>query len=118
VRRDDGFVTVAVIGLAALLLGVAALLATLGTVAVARHRAAAAADLAALAGARHLLDGTSCTAAARVAQAQSGELQTCVVDSTSVTVEVGVRVGSLGVARARARAGPSTGGERGNGSVL
>jgi secretion/DNA translocation related TadE-like protein len=109
VRREGGFVTVAVVGLAAVLVAVGALLATLGTVAVARHRAAAAADLAALAGARHLLDGTACDAARRVVQAEPAVLEDCRADGTSVTVRVGVRVGALGTARARARAGPSAG---------
>ncbi|MFN2538117.1 MAG: Rv3654c family TadE-like protein [Mycobacteriales bacterium] len=117
-RRDGGFVTVAVLSLVGVLVAVAALLATLGTVAVARHRAAAAADLAALAGARHLLDGTACTAAARVAAAQSAVLENCRLDGAAVCVEVGVRVGVLGTARARARAGQSPTGQPGNGSEL
>ena len=106
-RREGGFVTIAVLGLAGVLLAVTGLLATLGTVAVARHRAASAADLAALAAAQHLRDGTPCAAAARLAAAQSAVLTGCRVDTGSVTVEVGVRVGALGTARARARAGAS-----------
>jgi secretion/DNA translocation related TadE-like protein len=108
-RREDGFVTVAVIGLLALLVGVGSLLATLGTVAVARHRAASAADLAALAAAGHLLDGTACDAARTVARAASAVLLRCERGATSVSVEAGVRVGPFGTARARARAGPSPG---------
>lgn len=108
--RDDGFVTVAVLGLAGALVAVGALGATLGTVAVARHRAASAADLAALAGARHLLDGTAC-AQARAAAARNGaELARCRVDGSRVDVEVALRVGPLGTARARSAAGPSAGG--------
>jgi len=114
VRREGGFATLAVLGLAGVLLAVTVLLATLGTVGVARHRAASAADLAALASARHLLDGTSCPAAARVAAAQSAVLLGCRVGTGSVTVEVAVRVGSLGTARARARAGTSANGQTGN----
>lgn len=104
-RRDGGFATVAVLGLTAVLLAVGALLTTLGTIAVARHRAASAADLAALAGARHVLEGTACAAAARVAALQSAVLEDCVADGTQLTVRVGVPVGPLGTARARARAG-------------
>jgi secretion/DNA translocation related TadE-like protein len=109
VKREAGFVTVAVVGLAAVLVAAGALVATLGTVAVARHRAAAAADLAALAGARHLLDGTACDAARRVATAAPAVLEDCRADGTSVTVRVAIRVGGLGTARARARAGLSGG---------
>ena len=109
VRREGGFVTVAVLGLALVLLAVAALLATLGTVAVARHRAASAADLAALAGALHLVDGRACDAAGAVVAASSAQLLDCRADGSAVVVVVGVRVGALGTARARARAGPTTG---------
>lgn len=56
-RREAGFVTVAVAGLTLVLVAFSAVVATLGAVAVDRHRAAAAADLAALAGAGHVLDG-------------------------------------------------------------
>jgi secretion/DNA translocation related TadE-like protein len=114
VRREDGFVTVAVLGLATVLVAVSALLAMLGTVAVARHRAASAADLAALAGARHLRDGTACDAAERVARAATAVLEDCRVGSSDVTVRVGIRVGLLGTARARARAGPAADRPNGN----
>jgi secretion/DNA translocation related TadE-like protein len=105
-RSEPGFVTVVVVALVAVLVAAGALLATLGTVAVARHRAASAADLAALAGAQHLLDGTACDRAARVARAASAVLLRCVQGATSVTVVTGVRVGQLGTAWATARAGP------------
>lgn len=105
-RRQEGFVTVVVVGLAAVLVGAAALLATLGAVAVARHRAASAADLAALAAAGHLLDGTACGEARRVARAAGAELVVCRPEATTVLVITAVRLGSLGTARARARAGP------------
>jgi secretion/DNA translocation related TadE-like protein len=109
VRRDEGFVTVAVVGLAAVLVAVSALLATLGAVAVARHRAASAADLAALAAAGHVLDGTACEAAREVARAAGAELTDCRPEGTTVLVVAAVRVGALGTARARARAGPGSG---------
>lgn len=105
--RDRGFATVAVLGLGAVLLALAVLVSALGTVAVARHRAASAADLAALAGARHVVDGGACRAAARTALAQAAALESCRVDGPSVSVQVGVRVGTWGTARARARAGPT-----------
>ena len=115
-RRDDrGFVTVAVVGLSLVLLAVSALVATLGSVAVARHRAAAAADLAALAAAAHALEGqaTACAAARRVAASQASELRRCAVDGVTALVEVAVRPGGrlagLGEAVGRARAGPATG---------
>jgi len=104
VKGEDGFVTVAVLGLLGVLVAVAALVATLGAVAVARHRAASLADLAALAGARHLADGTACEAARKIADEG---LEQCRVEGSRVTVQVGVRVGSLGTARARAAAGPA-----------
>jgi secretion/DNA translocation related TadE-like protein len=108
VKREAGFVTVAVAGLVLVLVAFSAVVATLGAVAVARHRAAAAADLAALAGAAHVLDGSAraCGEARLVASAQSAALSSCRLDGAVVTVEVAVRLGRLGAARARARAGP------------
>ena len=108
-----GFVTVAVVGLAAVLVGTASLLTTLGVVAVARHRAASAADLAALAGARHLLDGSACSVARSVAAAQGAYLVACSAGSDAVSVVAAVDVGLLGSARARARAGPVGGNQLG-----
>ena len=111
-RRDDGFVAVATAGLALVLVSIAALVASLGAVAVARHRAAAAADLAALAAAGHAYDGTGCAAAERVAQAQGAVLETCRLAGGNAYVVVSVRpsgrLGELGRARGQARAG-STG---------
>jgi len=104
-RDEHGFVTVAVLGLTAVLLGIATLLTTLGVIAVARHRAASAADLAALAGADHLVDGTACAVARRAAVAQSATLESCAADGISVTVVAAVEIPGLGTARARARAG-------------
>jgi secretion/DNA translocation related TadE-like protein len=108
VRDERGFVSVAVIGLAAVLLAVGTLVATLGAVAVARHRAAATADLAALAGARHALEGAdrACAAAAETARRQHGVLEACTLEGDDVQVVVSVRLGPLGSARARAEAGP------------
>jgi secretion/DNA translocation related TadE-like protein len=94
---------VAVVGMAAVLVGAAV---------VARHRATAAADLAALAAAVRAVEGAdACATAARFAGRNAAELTACtawpdaVVD---VAVRVPVRLGRLGVltATARARAGP------------
>jgi secretion/DNA translocation related TadE-like protein len=113
-REEDGFVAVATAGLVLVLVCVAALLASLGAVAVARHRAASAADLAALAAAQHVLEGqvVACRRAQQVADAQGAALRFCVVDGQEVSVEVTVRpagrIGELGPARARAKAGPDS----------
>jgi secretion/DNA translocation related TadE-like protein len=111
VKDDDGFVAIALAGFVLVLVSVAVVVTSLGAVAVARHRAAAAADLAVLAGAAHVLDGTSCRAAAQVAQAQGATVDSCEVQGQEVTVVVSVRpagsLGRLGVARARSRAGPA-----------
>ncbi len=111
--RDDGFVAVATAGLVFVLLGVATLVAGLGAVAVARHRAATTADLAALAAAQHAVNGAgeACGVAEQVAVAQGARIVDCRLDGSVATVEVSVRppgrLGSLGPARARARAGPA-----------
>lgn len=110
--RSGGFVTVAVLGLAMALLAFGGLLAALGAVAVARHRAAAAADLSALAAAGHVLEGPSgaCAAAARVARAQAAALVTCTTIGSTVEVRVRVTppgpIGRLGAATSTAIAGP------------
>lgn len=109
---DSGFATIVVLGLAGALLSFGALLATLGAVAVARHRAGAAADLAALAAAGHLLEGAgpACSAASRVAGAQGASVLSCSLDGEAVTVVAEVRpagsLGRFGAARSTARAGP------------
>jgi secretion/DNA translocation related TadE-like protein len=114
VRDDRGFVAVAVVGLAAVLLAAGLLVTTLGAVAVARHRAASAADLSALAGAQHVLDGTACDAARRVASAQHAVLTDCSVAGSEVSVVAAVQVPGLGTAEARAKAGPVSGRTAGN----
>ena len=107
---EAGFATIVVLGLAGALLAFGALLACLGAVAVARHRAAAAADLAALAAAGHLLEGTAraCSVASAVARGQAATLLSCASDGTTVTVVAEVRppgsLGRLGAARSTARA--------------
>jgi secretion/DNA translocation related TadE-like protein len=111
-ERDDGFVAIAVAGLALVLVAVGLLVAALGAVAVARHRAAAAADLAALAAAQHVVEGSAaaCGAAERVAAAQGARVASCRLTGPEVevvaTVRPAGRLSLLGTARARARAGP------------
>lgn len=110
-KADEGFVAVAFAGLVMVLVCVTALLAALGAVAVARHRAASAADLAALAAAQHAAEGSgpACRAAQLVAQAQGAQLISCQLDGTQVLLQVRVtpsgRLGELGSALATARAG-------------
>lgn len=114
-RRDEGFVAIAVAGLVLVLLSVSFLVACLGAVAVARHRAAAAADLAALAAAAHALEGqaSACEVAGSIADAQAARLEQCRLEGTDAVVIVSVRpaggVGDLGRARAQARAGTRQG---------
>jgi secretion/DNA translocation related TadE-like protein len=84
----------------------------IGTAALARHRAQAAADLAALAAAVRLPLGpvAACGQARRLAAAMGAVLTGCDVDQLDVVVTTTVRTsGRLGgVARASARAGPSS----------
>ena len=107
-----GSATVLVLALAGLLAVVGGLGATVGAVAVARHRAAAVADLAALAAADRALAGevTACAAARRAAAAGSAVLDSCrltgQVADVAVTVRPAGALGSWGVARSHSRAGP------------
>lgn len=111
-REDCGFVTVAVVGLLVVLLVLGGLTATLGSIAVLRHRAAAAADLAALAAAKHAIEGpqVACAAARAVARAQGADLRSCRLEGWDATVAVRIpghgRLAGLGSANGRARAGP------------
>lgn len=122
-RAEDGAGTVAVLGLVAALLTVALGAAALLSAVVAGHRAAAAADLAALAGAAALASagdlvpsgggaappgGGACAAAERVARANGALVTSCVVQGLEVWVGTTAAPAwpGLGVATARARAGP------------
>ena len=98
------------VGLAFVLLGLAC--ATVGVAAIGRHRAQTAADFGALAGAARTLEGpdAACSRATEIATANGGRLTSCAVQGFDVvvTVEVDVRLPrGLGVAKARARAGPT-----------
>lgn len=84
-----------------------------GAAVIARHRAQAAADLASLAAAGRLVDGAdaACAHASAVASAMNSVVTQCVVDQLDVTVTVDVPVAfgriGIGTARAAARAGPA-----------
>ena len=95
---------------AVLLLTVSGLV--LASAVLASHRARAAADLAALAAAGALARGApagvACASAAQVAVANHGRVQQCVASGVEVQLSVAVPAGmrGLGIATARARAGP------------
>nr|WP_063049478.1 Rv3654c family TadE-like protein [Nocardia arthritidis] len=113
--REDGLATVftclALVGL----IGVTLLIAQVGVVVVARHRAQAAADSAALAAAGALVAGVeaACAEADDVARRMGTRMRVCVAAEWDVTVAVerNVPIGLYGdrVVRASARAGPVEG---------
>lgn len=112
-RRDRGSASLLVLAVVLMATLGAWAVITVGSAAVARHRAESAADLAALAGADVLLGraaGEPCRAADRVARRARAALVGCLVGPATVTVEVEVRpagpVARVGPARARSRAGP------------
>jgi secretion/DNA translocation related TadE-like protein len=80
---------------------------------VARHRAASVADLSALAAASsvHLGSAPACEAARKIAHRSSAQLLECRLVGDVVEVVTSVRppgrLGELGAATARARAGPA-----------
>lgn len=82
---------------------------------LASHQARAAADLAALAAAGALIGGRSasaaCESAVRVAESNHARVQQCLAFGTEARLRVAVTAGvpGLGVATARARAGPDPG---------
>jgi secretion/DNA translocation related TadE-like protein len=84
-----------------------------GAAVIARHRAQTAADLASLAAAARLANGAdaACAQASAVARAMNTGVAQCVVDQLDVTVTVDVPVAlgriGMGTARAAARAGPA-----------
>ena len=109
---DTGAVAVLVVALAAVLALVGSTVSALAAVAVARQRAAATADLAALAGAQRALQGPAeaCRRAAEIAVANAATVLHCRLSGDTVEVVVEVRppgrLGQLGAASSRARAGP------------
>lgn len=139
-EAESGSASIWVLAMAAIILLAAASAGLGGAAVAARHRAGAAADLASLAAASWVarqvtapraagvdsggesgvasgVDGggdaaAACGAARRVAASNGATLNGCVVDGSTVTVEVASPVqglvGALGaVATARARAGPA-----------
>lgn len=113
VRGDRGAAALLVLAVAALLALFGAVSSSVAAVGVARQRAAAVADLAALAGAAHALEGpaAACAWAGRTAARDAASLRTCRVQGDVVTVVAEVRppgrLGLLGNATGRARAGPA-----------
>lgn len=113
-RGDAGVAAVLVLALAGVLTLVSAGSASLAAVAVARQRAASAADLSALAAAdrARLGQDVACAQARRIAQAAGARLGTCTLTGEIAEVQAQVRppgrLGLLGEASARARAGPTT----------
>lgn len=113
---DAGSGTVLVLTAASVLLLIGTVLASLAAVGVARHRAASVADLSALAAASsaHLGSGPACDAAREVADRSSARLVECRVVGDVAYVVASVRppgrLGELGAATARARAGPASSG--------
>lgn len=109
---DAGIATVLVLGLTVVLLAVAAVLASLGSLLVARHQATSAADLAALSVAQHALEGeeAACAAARTVAGAQGATVVRCHLEPdldavVTVAVPLPGRLEPLGRVTAVARAG-------------
>jgi secretion/DNA translocation related TadE-like protein len=111
VERDGGYSTVLAVGLILVILTMGGLVATLGGITVARHRAEATADLAALAVAKHALEGQdgACAAARRLVAKQGATLLECRLDGLDAVVVVAVvppgRAAAFGLVRGRARAG-------------
>jgi secretion/DNA translocation related TadE-like protein len=109
---DRGAAAVLVLAMAAVLVLAGATVTAVAAVAVARQRAATVADLAALAAAQRALEGQvdACTRAARTAAANGARLTSCRLDGDVAEVVAEVRppgrLGELGAARSRARAGP------------
>ncbi len=112
---DRGSATVLGAAMVAVLVLCLAVVGALLSAVEASHRARAAADLAALAAAGALLDPAvdraPCAVAGDLAGRNGGQLRSCDVHGDTVTVSVTVApaVSALGVATARARAGPASG---------
>jgi secretion/DNA translocation related TadE-like protein len=112
VCRDRGSVTIWAAALAGLIWFGSSAAVLYGSAIAGRHQTETAADLAALAAAVHVPDGSgdACATAGTIARRNGGSLRSCRVvgDDAEVTVSRRVRLGSLGLltAVARARAGP------------
>ncbi|MFN2494313.1 MAG: Rv3654c family TadE-like protein [Pseudonocardiaceae bacterium] len=112
-ERDRGSATIWAAGAIAVLMSVVVVGLHLGGVILARHQAESAADLAALAGAGAVLAGEqqACGQARRVTDRMRVQLVSCRARGADVLVEVTARpvgrLGDLGEATGRARAGPA-----------
>ncbi|MEV6324350.1 Rv3654c family TadE-like protein [Nocardia sp. NPDC051787] len=112
VHGENGVGTVFAGSALVALLGATLLIAHVGAVVVARHRAQAAADMAALAAASALVQGVdpACAEADEVARRMGTRIRICAAAEwdVTVTVETNVPIGLYGdrSVRAIARAGP------------
>ena len=111
--RDHGSASVVMVGVIGVVVSTTAGALVLAGVVRASHQARLGADLAAVAGALHLRDGASssaaCGAAAHIASANDTSLQTCSVNGDDVTVVVAAAASAWPrPATARARAGPES----------
>jgi secretion/DNA translocation related TadE-like protein len=109
--EEEGFTTVASLGLVAVLGLFTTMVLAVGVLQVQRHRAESAADLAALAAAQHVLEGpaVACAHARRAAAGQGAALDRCQLEGLDALVQVSVplpgRLRPFGPLRSRARAG-------------
>jgi secretion/DNA translocation related TadE-like protein len=112
---DVGSGTVLVLVAACVVVLVGMVLTALAAVGVARHRAASVADLSALAAASaaHLGTASACQAAEEVVERSAARLLECHIVGDVAQIVASVRppgrLGQLGAATARARAGPDRG---------
>ncbi|ERJ43492.1 MULTISPECIES: Rv3654c family TadE-like protein [Corynebacterium] len=105
-RDDDGYATVAAIGIILAIAAVALALVGVASHVVARHQAQLAADMAAVAAAEGLSRGDlPCPVAQRIAGLNHASVVSCRTDNRDVLLEVTAGV-SVTSAHAKARAGP------------
>ncbi|UQV57998.1 flp pilus-assembly TadE/G-like family protein [Corynebacterium pseudodiphtheriticum] len=105
-RDDDGYATVAAIGIILAIAAVALALVGVASHVVARHQAQLAADMAAVAAAEGLSQGDlPCPVAQRIAGLNHASVVSCRIDNRDVLLEVTAGV-SVTNAHAKARAGP------------
>ena len=111
-RSDRGSASVWLVAVGCAVVAFAVLGMAYGGAVVARHQAQLAADMSALAAAQHAWEGRdpACGVAARIADANGGRLTACRIEGLDAVVTVTVRpagpAGAVGLATARARAGP------------
>lgn len=107
-RSEEGSATIWVLAFGGLVVTVGLAGALAGAAVTGRHRAQVAADLGALAGARYAASGqaVACARAAVVVRANGASPGSCLLDGLDLIVTAEVSVQGVGVASARARAGP------------